>query len=70
MLCFISFKIPQLIYFPIMESSSQRILWLKIDKVLDKNVNRVNLRVSQAVSSCFNSLYDLDEKLGPLHLTL
>lgn len=48
MLCFISLKIPQLTYFPIMESSSLKVLWLKIDKFLDKNVNRVNLRVSHA----------------------
>ena len=44
MLCFISLKIPQLTCFPIMESSSLRIFFfflLKIDKFLDKNVNRV-----------------------------
>lgn len=37
-LSFASFywKIPQLTYFPIMESSSQRVFWLKIDKFLDK----------------------------------
>ena len=50
MLCFISLKIPQLTYFPIMVSSSQRIVWLKTDTFLDKNSNIVN----QGISNCFH----------------
>lgn len=50
-----------------MESSSQRVSWLKIDKFLDKNVNIVYLRVSWA-ASILTLCVIFDENLGALYI--
>lgn len=50
-----------------MESNSQRLSWLKIDKFLDKNVNIVNLRGSRA-ASVLTLCTVFEENLGILYI--